>query len=62
MLIANYLYQLPSIGERHNYLEKAILDGWQWTGIAQFQSASPMTVNGSRTLGAPGRREKSVRK
>lgn len=49
MLIANYLYQLPSFAKHHGILEKAVLDGWQWTGIVQFQSGTPLTIG----LGTP---------
>jgi hypothetical protein len=44
MLIANYLYQLPSFAEHHGFLTRSVLDGWQWTGIVQFQSGTPVTV------------------
>lgn len=49
MLIANYLYQLPSFAEHRGFLERAVLDGWLWTGIVQFQSGTPFTV----ALGTP---------
>ncbi len=49
MLIANYLYQLPSFAAHRGGFERAVLDGWQWTGIVQFQSGSPFTV----ALGTP---------
>jgi hypothetical protein len=49
MLIANYLYQIPSFAKHHGYLERAVLDGWQWTGIVQFQSGTPFSVG----LGTP---------
>ena len=49
MLIANYVYELPSFAAHRGFLERAVLDGWQWTGIVQFQSGNPFTVG----LGTP---------
>ena len=52
MLVVNYLYQLPSFAKSHGYIAHAILDGWQWTGIVQFQSGTPFTVGlGTSTQG-----------
>src|ERR1035438_10835834 len=56
MLIANYLYELPSFAKHKGYLARAVLDGWQWTGIVQFQSGTPFTVAlGSATPGLASR-------
>ena len=56
MLIANYLYQLPSFAKHKGYLARAVMDGWQWTGIVQFQSGTPFTVAlGSATPGLASR-------
>lgn len=49
MLIANYLYQLPSFAQHHGFLARSVVNGWQWTGIVQFQDGNPMTIG----LGTP---------
>lgn len=52
MLIANYMYQLPSIARNHGLVARSVLDGWQWTGVVQFQSGTPLTVElGTGTQG-----------
>jgi hypothetical protein len=44
----NYLYDLPKV-PINNFLVKAVLDGWQLSGITSFVSGSPLGVSYSTT-------------
>ncbi len=43
VLVVNYLYDLPKF-RSNNWLIKGVFNGWQITGIAQFQSGQPLEL------------------
>jgi len=52
VLVANYMYDLPKIGERLGWKPAGwILDGWQVSGITSFVSGAPFTPGFSTTDG-----------
>lgn len=44
--VVNFIYQLPFLRERRDLIGTA-LGGWQFTGIAQFQTGTPFSVSTS---------------
>ena len=55
ILNISYIYQLPNLGAKHfsgNKFAGGVLDGWQISGITNFQSGAPQSyVGGSGTIG-----------
>ncbi len=50
VFVANYLYELPSLGRRLGWKPAAaVLDGWQISGITSFVSGGPFTPGFSTT-------------
>ncbi len=52
-LAINYLYDIPGLSKRlgflNNYAGKAVVDGWQFTGITSISSGAPINVTYSRS-------------
>jgi carboxypeptidase family protein len=48
---ADYVYELPKIGNRwgNSALSRALLDGWQFSGITRFWSGPPLDVTAGAT-------------
>lgn len=42
--VVNFIYELPFMKNNGNAFAKAILGGWQVSGVAQFQTGRPYTV------------------
>jgi hypothetical protein len=42
-VVASYVWSLPY--SRRNWIEKALTDRWQWSGIATFETGTPNTVS-----------------
>jgi hypothetical protein len=53
---ANYIYQLPFFNKNGNGLERAVLGGWEISGITVVQTGAPQSINynGPDTLGLGG--------
>jgi len=55
MFNVSYIYQLPSLGNKYfsgNKVAGGFLDGWQLSGITNYQSGAPQTfLGGSSNLG-----------
>jgi len=43
MLVLNYVWQLPAMSG-YNTAAKAVLGGWQWSGLLNVKSGEPVTV------------------
>jgi Carboxypeptidase regulatory-like domain/TonB-dependent Receptor Plug Domain len=52
----DYVYQLPNVGSKwvNNPFGRAILDGWQLSGISRFWSGQPLTVTSNGNPGTTG--------
>ena len=52
-LAINYLYDIPGLSKRvgflNNYAGKAVVDGWQFTGITSISSGAPINVTYTQT-------------
>jgi hypothetical protein len=55
----NYAYELPFF-KNSSYMEKAVLGGWQITGVVTLQSGTPFNVGvNNNTLGLPGANQRA---
>ena len=56
----DYVYQLPNVGSKwvNNRVGRAVLDGWQISGISRFWSGQPLTITSN---GNPGTTAGGVR-
>jgi hypothetical protein len=56
VLNIDYVYNLPNIGTRslNNVAGRAILDGWEISGITRFQTGLPLTVGSNGNPGTLG--------
>jgi hypothetical protein len=52
----DYVYQLPNAGSKwvNNPFGRAILDGWQLSGISRFWSGQPLTISSNGNPGTTG--------
>jgi hypothetical protein len=53
IFVASYTYDFPFF-RKHGGLAGAVLGGWEISGITRAQSGSPLTVNGTQTIGPSG--------
>jgi len=57
ILNISYIYQMPNLGNRYfsgNKFAGGVLDGWQLSGITNFQSGAPQTAIGGSGAGTFG--------
>jgi hypothetical protein len=52
----DYVLQLPNVGSRwvNNAAGRAVLDGWQLSGISRFWSGTPLTISSNGNPGTTG--------
>lgn len=53
IFVASYTYDFPFFRNQEG-LAGAVLGGWEISGITRAQSGSPLTVNGTQTIGPAG--------
>jgi len=47
VMVINWIYQLPFFRRSNNRMLRAVAGGWQITGVTQFQSGGPRTIQTS---------------
>lgn len=51
--VTSWVWELPTVNSDNGFIKHAV-NGWQWTGIGQFQTGSPLNIESGRDIGLSG--------
>jgi len=51
--VMSWVWELPTVNSDNGFVRHAV-NGWQWTGMGQFQTGSPLIIESGRDNGRSG--------